>query len=87
MWKSSKDGYERNPIEPDYQVTFITFGIDDKEGFEFLQKILKLENDKDEAWNPYKGRLARAKNTYYFLSQRRKSSYIMAESEYLHIER
>ena len=87
MWKNSKDAYERNPIEPDYQVTFISFGIDDKEDLEFLQKILKLENDKDKAWNPYKERLVNSEKSYYIVSQKRKSSYIMAESEYLHIER
>ena len=65
MWKNStKDGYERNPIDPDYQVTFLKFGMVGREDLEFLQKIMKLENDRNEAWNPYIKRLAQAEKFY-----------------------
>ena len=103
MWKNSKDGFERNPIEPHYQVTFISFGINDKEDLEFLKKIRNLEEGKDwKAWNHYKKRigrvdekavdhynrrLAKAENFYYFNVLKRNSSYLMAETENLHIER
>ena len=87
MWKNSKDVYERNPIEPDYQVTFIAFGIDDKKDLEFLKKIRKLEDEKDKAWNPYKERLAAAEKFYNSHNRKRKSSSLMAETENLHKER
>ena len=87
MWKNAKDGFKRNPIDPNYQVTFIAFGMNDKDDLEFLKKILKLEDGKDQAWTVYKERLAKAKKFYYSHVLKKNSSYLMGETEYLQKER
>ena len=73
MWKNSKDGYERNPIDPNYQVTIIAFGMDGNEDLEFLQKVREEEKKKNKLWNPYLGRLAQARAFYTSLGRNKQS--------------
>ena len=63
-WKNSKDSHVRNPIDPDYQVAMITFGMEGNEDLEFLQKMREKEDEKNLPFNPYSSRLALAENFY-----------------------
>ena len=90
IWKNSADAYEKNTIDPDYQAAIIGFGIDNNEDLEFLQNVTKLENEKENAWNDYKTRLALAAqlyNSYKGKQKQKNATETEIETENFRIER
>ena len=86
MWKNSKDSHVRNPIDPDYQVTMITFGMEGNDDLQFLQKMRKKEDEKNLPFNPYSSRLALAEN-FYKSFLRMKTPFEHESDINVHIER
>ena len=85
-WKNSKDSHVRNPIDLDYQVAMITFGMEGNEDLEFLQKMREKEDEKNLPFNPYSSRLALAENFYESLPKK-KTPFEHESSIDIHIER